>query len=223
MSNVKQQLSTPALPDLPNPLERYDRMSVAQTNAVLRTFFLKVINAFSSLFGPRGGKYLNTPYGAVQRSTNFNFTAANTATLITCNVEDYLNGMSLDPTDGIHVSQSGVYNYQFSVQMANTDSQAHAAYIWLRVNGTDVAGTASKFDVPSKHGSSDGYLIAACNFYVELQENDHVELWGAAYQVETVSTDGVYFEAYSAQTSPFAMPSVPSVVATLTFVSNLTT
>jgi hypothetical protein len=29
----------------------------------------------------------------------------------------------------------------------------------------------------------------------------------------------VYMEAYAAQVSPFAMPAIPSVVATLTFVS----
>ena len=70
------------------------------------------------------------------------------------------------------------------------------------------------FDVPSKHGSSDGYLIAACNFYVQLAANDTAELWAA------VDNTGVYMEAYAAQTAPpFAMPSIPSVVATLTFVS----
>lgn len=221
MSNVKQQLTTPVLPDLPNPQDRYERFTFAQTNAVLRTFALKVSNAFASLFGPRGGKFLNMPYGAVQRDTSFNFTAANTATLITCTTVDFTNGTSLDTSDGIHVSQDGIYNYQFSIQMANTDSQSHNSVVWLRVNGTDVAGTSSKFDVPSKHGSSDGYLIAACNFYVSLNADDHVELWGAVSQAETAVTDGIYYESYAAQTSPYASPSIPSVVATLTFVSNL--
>ena len=221
MSNVKQQLTTPVLPDLPNPQDRYERFTFAQTNAVLRTFALKVSNAFASLLGPRGGKYLNMPYGAVQRDTNFNFTAANTAALITCTTVDFTNGTSLDTSDGIHVSQDGIYNYQFSIQMANTDSQSHNSVVWLRVNGTDVAGTSSKFDVPSKHGSSDGYLVAACNFYVSLNADDHVELWGAVSQAETAVTDGIYYESYAAQTSPYASPSIPSVVATLTFVSNL--
>ena len=220
MSNATQKLDTPALPDLPNPQDRYDRLTVAQTNGVLRTFFLRLNSALSSLFGVRGGKYLNFPYGAVQRNTDFNFAASNTATLITCTTEDFLNGMTLDTSDGLHVTQSGIYNYQFSVQMANTDSQSHNAIIWLRVNGVDVAGTASKFDVPSKHGSSDGYLIASCNFYIQLNAEDHVEMWAAASQAETAGTDGIYFEAYAAQTSPFARPTIPSVVATLSFVSN---
>ena len=69
-------------------------------------------------------------------------------------------------------------------------------------------------DVPPKHGSSDGYLIAACNFYVQLAANDSVSMYAA------VEDTSVYMEAYAAQTAPpFAMPSIPSVVATLTFVS----
>lgn len=214
MSNVKQQLSTPALPDLPNPQEQYDRLTVAQTNAALRTFFLKVVNSLATLLGPIGGKYINNPYGAVQRSTDFNFVAANTAYLVTCNTTDFLNGMTLDVGDGLHVVQAGKYNYQFSIQMANTGTSVEHVVVWLRVNGTDVAGTASKFDIPSKHGSSDGYLIAACNFYVDLANGDHVELWAAS------SSTAAYFEAYAAQTSPYVRPSIPSVVVTLSFVSN---
>lgn len=214
MPNVKQQISVPSVPDLPNPQDRYDRFSVAQTNATLRNFFLKVVNVFSSLLGPIGGKYINFPYGAVQRDTNFTFAAANTAYLVSCNITDFLNGMTLDVADGLHVVQSGKYNYQFSIQMSNTDVLAQHSVVWLRVNGVDVAGTASKFDVPSKHGTSDGYLIAACNFYVDLNDGDHVELWSAS------SSTSVYFEAYAAQTTPYIRPSIPSVVVTLSFVSN---
>lgn len=221
MSNVKQQITIPALPDLPNPQDRYDALTASQTNGLLRTYFIKLTNALSVLFGTRGGKFLNMPYAAVQRNTNFTFSAADTATLITCTTVDFTNGTSLDTSDGIHVSQDGIYNYQFSIQMANTDSQAHNSVVWLRVNGTDVVGTASKFDVPAKHGSSDGYVIAACNFYLTLNADDHVELWGATDQAKTGGTTGVYYEAYAAQTSPYARPSIPSVVATLTFVSNL--
>lgn len=211
---MSQQLQSPAVPDLPNPQEKYERLTVAQTNAALRTFFLRLCSAVSTLLGTRGGQYINFPYGAVQRSTNFTFAATNTAYLVTCDTEDFLSGMTLDSSDGLHVLQAGKYNYQFSIQIANSDTQIHNVIVWLRVNGTDVAGTASKFDVPNHHGSVDGYLIATCNFYVNLSAGDHVELWAAS------SSTSAYFEAYAAQTSPFACPSIPSVVATLSFVSS---
>lgn len=220
MSNVKQQLSTPALPDLPNPQERYDRMSFAQTNAVLRTFFLKVINAFAALLGPRGGKYINTPYGAFQSSQVQSVAAPATPTLVTVNVTDYANGVSRVVGDGFHVEQDGIYNVQFSAQITNADTQNHDIDIWIRrgTNGsaaTDLAGTASVSTVNSTHGGITGYGVMAANFFVQLTADQFVEFWWAA------SSTQVHLDALPAITSPFTSPAAPSFVATLTFVSNL--
>jgi len=208
-----------APPALPQAREDYDRPYQDQLNNVHRLFYNRLTQSYNALISPPigsnqpGGSYLYFPYAAIQRTTDKTFTA-NTATQITFDTTDFISGMVNDGTDGIEVLQAGVYNYQYSVQFANTDTQIHAAWIWLRVNGVDVAGTGSRFDVPAKHGSSDGYLIAACNFYVQLAANDTAELWAA------VDNTGVYMEAYAPQkTTPFAMPSIPSVVATLTFVS----
>ena len=188
----------------------------------LRIYFNGIDTTFSGLLGNTnvkqgthpGGAYMAFPYAAVQRTTNKTF-AANTATLVTFDQTDFSNDCTNNTSDGIHVNMAGIYNYQFSVQFANTSATIYNAYIWLRKNGVDLAGTGSKFDIPGKHGSSDGYLIAAANFYVELQAGDYVEMWAAAENA------AVYMEAYTAQTSPFAMPSIPSVVATLSFVSRL--
>ena len=210
-------------PRLPTAPEKYEPRFHNQFGDVLRLYFNQLDNVVSTLLGPIGGRFLNNPYGSFQRNSNLLFAAANTAYIIPMDTTDAANGMYFLAGDGVHVEQDGVYNYQFSVQFANTDSQAHTAYIWLRKNGVDEEGTASKFDVPSKHGSSNGFLIAACNFYVSMNAGDYIEIWGAADAVEGTLTDGVFLEAYAAQTTPFARPSVPSVVVTLTFVSNLPT
>jgi len=205
-------LRTFVAPSLPNSPLQYDHRPFDKFNNVLRLYFNQIDATVGSLIGGTGGSYLSFPYAAVQRTTDKTFTA-NTATQITFNQNDYLNGCTNDGTDGIHVEYSGIYNYQYSVQWANTDTQIHTAYIWLRKNGVDVPGTASKFDITSSHGGVDGYVISACNFYIDLAPDDTVELWAAVDNV------GVYAEAYAAQTSPFAMPAIPSVVATLTYVS----
>ena len=211
---TRLNLSRP--PFLPVAPQEYETRFHNQHSDVLRLYFNQLDNTLSSVLAPRGGKWLDFPYGAIQRTTDKSFTA-NTATQITFDTNDFLNGMTNDGTDGIAVEQSGIYNYQFSVQLKNTDSQIHSAWIWLRVNNVDVDGTGSKFDVTEKHGGIDGYIIAACNFYVELQAGDTVEMWAA------VNNTAVTFDATAAQTSPFVMPSIPSVVATLSFVSNVPT
>jgi hypothetical protein len=220
---MSNRVINPVPPNLPLGTDQYDRRYQDQLNNILRLYFNRLGNALNTLFGDRGAQYLDFPYAAIQRTTDKTFTA-NTATQITFNQNDFLNGCVNDGTDGIRVQQSGIYNYQFSVQFANTDSQIHAAWIWLRVNGVDVPGTGSRWDITSKHGSSDGYVVAAANFYVRLNATDTVEMWAAVSQAYVPATStGVYMEAYAAQTSPFAMPSIPSVVATLSFVSALPT
>lgn len=216
MTTVRNQLQTVSPPRLPAaPVEYSQRYGDDLTN-ILRLYFNQLSNGLAALLAPEGGKYINTVYAAVQRTTNKTF-AANTPTQVTFNQNDFLNGATNDGTDGIHVNQAGIYNYQFSAQFANPDTQIHTVYIWLRKNGVDIEGTGSKFDVPAKHGTSDGYLIAACNFYVQLAATDTVEMWAAA------DSTSPYMEAYADQTSPFAMPAIPSVVATLSFVSSVLT
>lgn len=208
-------------PRLPAAPMQYDARFIEQYSNILRLYFNGIDTTFTGLLGePQlktsnhpGGGYLNFPYAAVQRTTNFNFNLANTAYLVTMNQSDFLNDCTNTGSDGIAVNTAGIYNYQFSVQFANPDTQIHTVWIWLRVNGVDVSGTGSKFDCPAKHGTSDGYLIAACNFYVQLNAGDHVDMYAAADSTQP------YMEAYAAQTSPFAAPSIPSVVATLSFVS----
>lgn len=207
-------------PRLPAATVEWDHRFMEQQNNILRLYFNSIDSTFGGLLGtpgnnsgnPPGGAFLNFPYASVQRNLNQTFTA-NTATLVTFNQNDFLNSCTNTGSDGIAVDVAGIYNYQFSVQWANPDTQIHTGYIWLRINGVDVAGTASKFDVPAKHGTSDGYLIAACNFYISLNAGEHVDLYAA------VSNAALYMEAYAAQGAPWIMPSIPSVVATLTFVS----
>jgi len=215
-TTVRNQLQTVSPPRLPAaPVEYSQRYGDDLTN-ILRLFFNQLSNGLASLLAPEGGKYINNVYAAIQRTTDVSFTA-NTATQITFDQTDYINGATNDGTDGIAVNQAGVYNYQFSVQLKNTDTSIHSAWIWLRVNNVDVLGTGSKFDVTSSHGGTPGYVIAACNFFVQLEATDTVEMWAA------VDNTAVTFDATAASTSPFAMPAIPSVVATLSFVSSVLT
>lgn len=162
--------------------------------------------------------HLSHTYGAFQNTADQNLAAANTAYTVVFNTTDISSNITR-ASNQFTISTAGTYNIQFSLQLANTDSQAHAAEIWLAINGTDVTGTASKYDVPSSHGSSDGYLIAVANFLVTVTAGQYVELKIAANQVENGVTDGVYIEAYAAQTTPYVRPSIPSSVITITQVA----
>jgi len=215
MTNLYQQLETPAPPDLPSPGQTYDERLTAQTHRGLLVYFRKLTNILSTVLGPRGGKYLNLPYGAFQDSTDQ--TAANTTTAyaITFDTTDYSNGITLSNSSRLNVSQGGIYNVQFSVQFKNTTNDTQDVDVWFRKNGTDIAKSNSRFGMaPRKSAGDPSHTIAALNFFVELAQSDYIQLMWRPSDV------GVSIEHYAAGTSP-TRPEIPSVIATVSFVSNL--
>lgn len=215
MTNFYQQLQTPAVPDLPNPQDRYDRLTVAQTNGALRTFFLKLTNALQSIASPRGGRFINMPYGAFQDSTDQ--TAANTTTAyaITFDTTDFNNGVTLSNSSRLNVSQSGIYNIQFSVQFKNTTNDTQDVDVWFKKNGTNIDNSNSRFGLPARKSSGDpSHLISAMNFFVSMETNDYIEIMWRPSDV------GVSIEHFATSSTP-TRPSIPSVIVTVTFVSNL--
>jgi len=215
MTNLYQQLQTPAPPDLPSPGAAYDERLTAQSHRGLLTYFRKLTNILSTVLGPRGGKYLNAPYGAFQDGTDQ--TAANTTTAyaITFDTTDYANGITLSNTSRLNVSQGGLYNVQFSVQFKNTTNDTQDVEVWFRKNGTDIAKSGSRFGLaPRKSAGDPSHMIGALNYFVDLAESDYIQLMWRPSDV------GVSIEHYPAGTSP-TRPATPSVIATVSFVSNL--
>lgn len=215
MTNFYQQLQTPAVPDLPNPQDKYDRLTVAQTNGALRTFFLKLTNALQSIASPRGGRFINMPYGAFQDSTDQ--TAANTTTAyaITFDTTDFNNGVTLSNSSRLNVSQSGIYNIQFSIQFKNTTNDTQDVDVWFRKNGTNIDKSNSRFGLgPRKSSGDPTHMISAMNFFVSMETNDYIEIMWRPSDV------GISIEHYATSSTP-TRPAIPSVIATVTFVSNL--
>jgi hypothetical protein len=152
------------------------------------------------------------PYGAFQDTTDQSIATITATANISLNVTDYALGTSLVDGYKIRVDYSGLYNVQFSIQLANADSQIQDIDIWLRKNGSDVAGSNSKFSVDSKHGSINGHVIAALNFNIELAKDDYVSLaWATTSTLVTV-------EHLAAQTTP-TRPATPSAIVTIQYLS----
>lgn len=216
-TNLSQQITTPAPPNLGTPVNFYDERFFGQSFGSLNVYFSKLTGLFSTLFGPRGGKWINNPYGAFQDTTDQ--TAANTTTAyaITFDTTDFSNGVTLSNSSRLNVAQSGIYNLQFSVQIKNTTNDTQDVDIWFRKNGTDIANSNSRFSLgPRKSSGDPSHLIASLNFFLSLADGDYAQIMWRPSDV------GVNIEHFPAGTSP-TRPAVPSVIATLTFVSNLST
>ena len=217
MANVNQQLEVPSIPSLGFAPEAYEKRYFAENNGALNGYFRRLISVLGALFGPRGGKFLNTPHGAFHDSTDQVAASTTVATAVTFNTTDISNGVTLSNSSRLNVADSGVFNIQFSIQLKNTTNDSHDVDIWFRKNGTNVDNSNSRYHPPARKSTGDpSHMIAALNFFIELDAGDYVEI---IYKVDNVN---VTLEHFAAGSSP-TRPAVPSAIVTVSFVSNLPT
>lgn len=152
------------------------------------------------------------PYGAFQSVADQAIATANTAYAMTLDTTDYSNGVTLSNSSRLNVKNSGVYNFQWSGQFNNTDTQIHDVSVWLRKNGTDVTGSTGVISVPNSHGGVDGHTIVGWNYFLELANNDYIELYWSA------TSTNISLQFYPTQTSP-TRPSTASLIATMNYIT----
>jgi len=214
MANLLTPVAPPNLPLAPG------EYSAAATNTfsnVLRLYFNRLSNNLNLFTGGTGGQYISNVYGAFQDSTTQTAVSTTVAYPITFNTTDYSNGVTVVSSSRLTVEYDGLYNLQFSVQLQNTTNAPVDIDIWVRKNGTDVTASNSRFGLPARKNPGDPFhVVGALNYFVELQALDYVELVWCTTDV------GADIKAYTAGTSP-TRPSIPSIIATMSFVSALTT
>jgi hypothetical protein len=214
-TNLNQQITTPAQPNLGSPGSSYDERFQSQAFGALNRYFSSLTALFAALFGPRGGKWINNPYGAFQDGTDQVAANTTTAYAVTFDTTDFSNGVTLSNSSRLNVAQAGIYNIQFSIQLTNTTNASQDVDVWFRKNGTNIDKSNSRFGFPPRKDAGDPFhIVATLNFFVSLAANDYVEIMWRTSDV------GVQIEHYAASSTP-TRPVVPSVIATLTFVSNL--
>jgi hypothetical protein len=168
-----------------------------------------------------GGTLTNTAtptplgyYGAWQDDNTQSASANNTGVAMIIRTADMTpNGISIvnngsgNPTR-ITFAYTGVYNLQFSSQFQNADNQLHDVNIWLRLNGTDVAGTNGIASIPNSHGGTPGHTIVAWNYLLNVVGGQYYEIYWS-----TDSYTNVTMQYYAAGNPP---PSAASVILTVT-------
>jgi hypothetical protein len=126
--------------------------------------------------------------------------AINTAYAVTFNTTDLSEGVYIgSPTSRIYVDTEAVYNFQFSAQLDNTSGGSHLIFVWYRVNGADIANSASQVRLKG----TDGELVAAWNFAVKLKAGDYFELM---WSVSDIAVQMV------AQAAAAPVPGIPSAI-----------
>jgi hypothetical protein len=147
------------------------------------------------------------PHGLFEDDTNQTFTA-NTPTVLAIADEEKAYGMSLD-SNQITVDYAGCYDIDVMARFENPLSQIHNAYVWFRVNGTDVPHSCQSVQFLINKALLMVLLIAYVKHPLDLEANDYVEGYAA------VDDANVTLTKEDAITSPYTRPAVPSLTITM--------
>ena len=134
--------------------------------------------------------------------------SANTAYSMKLNTTDFAHNVSITNGGRINVQNTGIYNLQFSAQLANTANTNVTYDIWLAYTGSNVQNSNTQLDVNKSAGQL-GRSVAAWNWMLPIQSNDYVEIMWSC----NASTGQIF--ATGSQSNP-TRPAIPSVIATLT-------
>jgi len=139
-------------------------------------------------------------YGEFTKTTDQTPALTNTAYALTFDNTEIAEGLSLgSPTSRIVVSQSGLYQFDATVQISSSNSNAKTVWLWFRKNGTDVANSARLVTI----NINSGYTAVSMSEFFSLAANDRIEIMFAADDT-AITVDNVAATAFA--------PAAPAVV-----------
>mgnify|MGYP003339141066 FL=1 len=214
------ELRSTVAPSLPVATTDYEKQYHDQYSNILRLYFNQLDNFTRAITASNGGSLITFPHIAASDTTDQYATGNNTPTLVAWNTGESVSGFSLSAGAAI-ADYSGVYKITYSLQFANTDNAIHDAYVWLKVNGTDVDRSTTDFSIPARKSAGvPSYVCGYSEAVFTVNAGDSIELyWATSNAATSGGTAGVYIFADPAQTVPYARPAIPSAIGSIIFVS----
>jgi hypothetical protein len=139
-------------------------------------------------------------YGEFTKTTDQTPASTNTAYALTFDNTEIAEGISIgSPASRIVVVQSGLYQFDATVQISSSSSSAKTVWLWFRKNGTDVANSARLVTI----NINNGYTAVSMSEFFSLAANDRIEIMFAANDT-AITVDNVAATAFA--------PAAPAVV-----------
>ena len=144
-------------------------------------------------------------YGQFYDTTTQTAAAINTAYAVTFNSTSERYGVYIDPanTSHIKVTRPAIYNIQFSLQLDKTSGGTGLMWTWWRINGTNVANSASQVRIQGNNAE----VFVAANIFLSMSNGDYLQLMWA---VDDTSVQLLHEPAAG------VVPAIPSVILTVT-------
>jgi hypothetical protein len=151
---------------------------------------------------PPPREFKRSRYGSFYDTTTQTATVINTAKAITFNTTDLSQGVFLSTTSRVQVDSEGIYDFQTSIQLDKTTGGTAIFDLWFRLNGVDVADSASRIRIQGNNAE----IFSSLNYFFDLKSNDYVEL------MFSVTDLGVELTAFAAAAP---VPGIPSIILTV--------
>ena len=143
-------------------------------------------------------------YGVFTKTTDQSPAVINTEYLLTFDNTQISNGIVIGGTTSqIIVPQSGLYQFDATVQLTSGSSSAKNIWVWFKKNGTAIANSARLVT----SDLNNGYIPIALSETVSLNANEYVEMAFAADSTN-VTVDNVAATAFA--------PAAPAIVLQVT-------
>lgn len=143
-------------------------------------------------------------YGVFSSDVDQTQTAIDTPKEITFTETQIAQNVLLEgsPQSRIVINVAGVYNFQFSIQIASSNANPQYVWLWPRLNGLDVPNSAREISISGDTAK----IVPAWSFVFPMRVSDYFELMWAT------SSTNVTLEHFD----PTAFcPAVPSVILTV--------
>ena len=142
-------------------------------------------------------------YGEFTKTTDQTPALTNTAYALTFDNTEIAEGISIgSPASRIVVVQSGLYQFDVTVQISSSNSNAKTVWLWFRKNGTDVANSARLVTI----NINNGYTAVSMSEFFSLAADDRIEIMFATDDT-AITVDNVAATAFA--------PAAPAVVLTV--------
>lgn len=143
-------------------------------------------------------------YGVFTKTTDQTPAAIDTEYLLTFDNTQISNGVTIGGTTSrIIVPQSGLYQFDATVQLSSGSASAKNVWVWFKKNGAAIANSARLVTTDVNNG----YIPIALSETVSLAANGYVEMAFAADDTN-VTVDNVTATAFA--------PAAPSIVLQVT-------
>ena len=138
---------------------------------------------------------------------------ANTPTPILFDTTSISNGVALTGIlSQIKVTKTGLYSFQFSIQLDKTGGGVDVCDAWLRKNGIDIPDTTTQVVVNGTNGET----VMTVPFFLNLNANDYIEV---VFASQDATMEVAAFPAWTTPGNPYDRPAVPSIIANIQLLS----